>query len=215
MQKEMINILIADDHPVIINSLKYYFKKIPQINIEEIATNGFEVLALLEEKKIDIVLLDAIMPKMDGLKCARLINYYHSNVKVIMYTGYSDNKLVKRLMAYNIKGFLLKSTSMECLHEAIISVNEGNTCIDNSLDENLIDYYNDIEPQCGSLPNISKREKQILEFICLGLSNEEMRIKLGLSIHTIETHRQRLMQKAKRRNVADLVRWSFENELVP
>ena len=93
----MINVLIADDHPLYLDGLKTTFDDVEDINIIDEAVNGLQVIEILKAKTVDIVLLDINMPKMDGIKCAKEIKQNGFNAKIIILTQYNERRFIKKL----------------------------------------------------------------------------------------------------------------------
>lgn len=210
----MINLLVADDHELFIDGLKTALEEATDICIKGAAHNGYEVLKELRKNDYDIVLLDVNMPRMNGIDCARRIFLNKSKTKVLVLSQFGDKKLVEKLAKYNIYGYLLKNSPKEEIIKAIRNIYRGNKYFSEEVSSN--DYY---RTQISSRfdfykCNFSKREKQVLELICKGLINNEIASKLNLSNHSVETFRQRIYVKSGMRNVAELVKWAVENDLV-
>jgi len=209
----LIKILITDDHPIILDGIAHLISSYPQFEIVGKALNGIEALDILKDRDVDIILLDLAMPAMDGIKTSRQIQNFHPKVKVIVYTGYEDTKLVKDLSKYNIMGYLYKSSPSENLALAIETVYGGNKYFDKNIDPGVLKETK-ISVQSQSLPKFSKRETQVLKLICNGYKNREMSEKLELKVNTIETYRARIMAKSKMKNVVTLVKWAIKSGLV-
>ena len=210
----MIKLLVADDHEIFIDGLRSVFHSVEDIVIAATANNGLEVLKTLKNSEVDIVLLDISMPEMDGVECAKKMNTRFPDVKVIILSQFSDEKLVKRLIKYNIKGYLDKSAGKEDILMAIREVFQGGIYYNEQIFDNSehakhrksrFDFFN---------YKLSKREREVLDLICCELSNKEIAERLELSRHTIETIRSRLMTKTGTVNTAGLVKWAIENDMI-
>ena len=118
----MINLIIADDHPIFIDGLKTVLADVPDINITGEAQNGKQVIELLEYKQADVVLLDIRMPEMDGIETAKEIKKRYPHVKIIILTQFGEKCLVKNFMELGVDGYLLKDCSQQDLINAIKTV---------------------------------------------------------------------------------------------
>lgn len=210
----MINVLIADDHDLFIDGLKTALEDATDIYIKGTAHNGYEVIKELKKNDYDIVLLDVNMPRMNGIDCAKKIFNDGPEVKVLILSQFGDKKLVDKLAKYNIYGYLLKSSPKEEIIKAIRNIHNNQKYFSEEVRSN--DYYrNQINSRFDFYKcQFSKREKQVLNLICKGLINSEIAKKLNISIHSVETFRQRIYTKSGMRNVAELVKWAVENDLV-
>lgn len=210
----MINILVADDHEIFLEGLKITLKGNQEICIKDTAINGFQVLEKLKKSDFDIVLLDVNMPDMSGVECARKLNNSQIDTKVIILSQYGDKKLVDRLVKYNIDGYLLKSSGKEELVKAIKDVYQNRFYFSKEVlvnpparknSKSRYDYY-----KC----DLSDRERQVINLVCKGKYNIEIASELRISIHSVETYRQRIMVKSGMRTTAELIKWLVENDLI-
>jgi DNA-binding NarL/FixJ family response regulator len=121
----MVRLLIADDHKVLLDGICSYFSDIDDIEVSATAKNGKQVLQILQERDIDIVLLDINMPELNGIETCKFITKRHTDVKVIALSMYKQASYVKRMRSYGAKGYILKDDSAEEMIKAIYSVNKG------------------------------------------------------------------------------------------
>lgn len=206
----MINILIADDHPIYRDGLITVLCDVDDINIVGEAANGLEVIQALKTKAIDIVLLDINMPIMNGIDCAKEISKNGFNAKIIILTQYNERILVKKLRNY-ISGYLLKDTDKNILVQVIRSVFYNNKCF---FDPKLggIHKGNHTDIFLNSF-NITEREKEVMQLICKEKTSKEIAQILAISSNTVEIFRSRLLTKTGARNMAGLAVWAVENNL--
>jgi DNA-binding NarL/FixJ family response regulator len=210
----MIKLLIADDHKIFIDGIVNALSEAEDIEIVATATNGVGVLEILQHEQVDVVLMDISMPVMHGIECSKKIRDLYPDKRVIILSQFCDERLIKRLMKFNIYGYLVKNSEKEDIIEAIRKVYQGERVFTESSctgEQNLSREY----PKYNAYNyTLSKREKQVLELICNGEKNDVIAEKLSISNHTVETYRSRLMVKSGMRNTAELVKWAFENDLV-
>jgi len=208
----MIRILIADDHQVLLDGLSALFRESDIVDVVDTAANGTIVLKKLAEHEIDIVLLDINMPEMNGVETCREIMRKHSDVKVIAISMYKQSSYVKRMKSYGALGYILKDDSADEMIEAIQAVHSGKEYYSRQLVELL---RNNVLRVPGDLtPKISEREMQVLQLISEGFSNKEICAKLILSVHTVDSHRKRLLSKYNAKNVAELVKKAMDQGIV-
>ena len=211
---EMIKILVADDHQLLIDGIKTTLDSVKEIGIVAEANNGEQVLEKLKETKVDVVLLDINMPVMDGLECCKLISRNFPEAKVIALSQYSEKRFVKRMIKNGARGYVLKDTDREELTEAIEKVNSGETYFSKKLSFDLITNATSKKDKNSKLfPKLSAREHQVLKLICQEYNTQEIADALFISHYTVEGHRTSLLNKSGAKNLVGLVKWAIENEL--
>jgi DNA-binding NarL/FixJ family response regulator len=212
----MINILIADDHQLLIDGIKAALAGSPDISVVGEANNGYQVLERLDAGlPVNIILMDINMPKLDGLNATKLVHKKHPQVKVIALSQYDEKRFVKQMVKNGASGYLLKDSSREVLEEAIKTVQNGESYFCERLSVRLINQELKIEDEANALfPKVTDRELEILRHIGRELSSQEIADKLFISFHTVESHRANLMSKAGVKNTAGLIRWATENDLL-
>lgn len=212
----MINILIADDHQLLIDGIKSALGGTPDISIVAEANNGYQVLEKLDAGvAVDIVLMDINMPKLDGLNATKMVHKRHPHVKVIALSQYDEKRFVKQMVKNGASGYLLKDSSRDVLEKAIRAVHCGENYFADGLSIRLISQELKMEDETNALfPKLTERELEILRLIGNELSSQEIADKLFISFHTVESHRANLMNKAGVKNTAGLVRWATENDFL-
>ena len=209
----MINVLIADDHQLIIDGLKTIMEDAEDIQIVAEAKDGYQVLKVLEETPdIHVILMDINMPKLDGLDCTRQVHKRFPEVKVIALTQYSEKRFVKRMIKNGASGYILKDSERDVLIKAIRTVHEGEKYFCDRLSFQLASQELKMQDTKSLFPKLSERETEILKLICREFSSQEIADQLFISFHTVESHRANLMLKAGAKNTAGLVRWAVEND---
>ncbi len=211
----MINILIADDHQLLIDGIKVTLRDIADFAIVAEALNGYQVIEILESGiEVDVILMDINMPKLDGLECTKMVIKKFPDIKIIALSQYDEKRFVKRMVKNGAFGYLLKDSDKDTLEKAIRQVRSGEKYFCDRLNLRLVEQELKMEDTKSLFPKLTAREIEILNLICKEFSTQEIANKLFLSFHTIESHRANLMQKAGVKNTAGLVRWAVENDFI-
>ena len=211
---EKVRILIADDHEIFRKGLKVILNRLKYVDVIGEAENGNEVVNIVNEQQVDIVLMDIEMPEMNGIEATRKILSIKPDVKIVALTMFNDEQYIQDMLDAGAKGFLLKNINKQILDKAIRTIYEGN----NYYSDELFSFFTrkvageksskDIELE------LTKREKEILQLICEGLSNEEIADKLSISERTVIGHKSNLLAKTNCKNTPILISYSIKNQLV-
>jgi DNA-binding NarL/FixJ family response regulator len=211
----MINLLIADDHPLLIEGIKTALAGTEDINIVAEANNGYQVLEKLDAgTPVDVILMDINMPKLDGLACTKMVTHKYPSVKVIALSQFDEKRFVKQMVKNGASGYLLKDSGKDILEKAIRTVHGGEKYYCERLSIRLINQELKLEDTKSLFPKLTERELEILRLIGKEYSSQEIADKLFISFHTVESHRANLMYKAGVKNTAGLIRWAVENDLL-
>ncbi len=212
----MIDILIADDHQLLIDGIKTTLAGIPDIQVVGEVYNGYQVLEKLDEGlHVDIIFMDINMPKLDGLNCTKMVRKKFPDVKIIALSQYDEKRFVKQMVKNGASGYLLKDAGKDVLEKAIRTVYGGESYFCDRLSIRLISQELKIMDDNNALfPKLTERELEILRLIGKELSTQEIADKLFISFHTVESHRANLMSKAGVKNTAGLIRWATENDFL-
>ena len=176
------------------------------------AKNGIELLDLLEQKNIDLILMDIEMPEMNGIDTTREALKRHPGQKIIALSMYANESYYSEMIDAGAKGFLLKNSSFEDVGHAIGEVLSGNNYFSPEILDAIIRNLN----RKIKRPNLelTDRETEILYHICKGLSNQEIADNLFISKRTVDKHRENLLLKTQSRNTAGLVIYAIKNHIV-
>jgi len=211
---EKINIFIVDDHEIFRNGLKMVLGKLRYANVWGEAANGEEFLKKLEEGLPDIVLLDIEMPVMNGIEAAGTALHKHPELKIIALTMFNEDDYIQSMLDTGVRGFLLKNINKETLDKAIQTVYNGG----NYYSEELFEFFTrqlkkEKEPAKSEI-TFTRREKEILQLLCEGLSNKEIADALFVSERTVLGHKTNLLIKTNCKNSLSLMAYAIKNKLV-
>ncbi|QNO14604.1 response regulator transcription factor [Alkalicella caledoniensis] len=213
MKKEVINVLIADDHDIIRQGLKTIISFQEGLNICGEAENGEKALALVKATSPDVILLDINMPMISGIEVLRNVKD-KTDIKVIMLTIENDRKTIHTAIDIGADGYVLKDTAGTEIINAIRAVSEGEKYIDKTLVSLLFsNIQGNGKKSNGTFENLTKREMEVLCNISKGLSNKEIGSKLFLTEKTVKNYATSLFRKI---NVDDRVQatiFALENNI--
>jgi DNA-binding NarL/FixJ family response regulator len=210
----MTNVLIADDHKMFVDGLKSLLEEEKEIRVVGEAKNGYEVLEICDQEKVDIVIMDINMPEMDGIQASRELLKRHPSVKILGLSMYNDRDYISDILKAGALGYILKNTGKEGLLNAIATLKSGENYLGEEVSKTLLNSFmkNPLVEQMTE--KLSDREKEVLECIATGLTTHEIADKLFISKNTVETHRKNLLYKLKARNTAELVNNAYKQRLI-
>ncbi len=210
-KKIKIRVLLADDHPVVRAGVRSYLATNDRIEIVGEAGDGREALSKAYELQPDIVFMDTFMPHMNGLEAAKQLKQNVPGVKVLMHSVDDSHECVLQMIRSGARGYVLKNGSQEELNLAIEQVNRGDTYFNSESSRRALEQHQLLGNRRGrqAASDLSEREVEVLSRIVEGKSNREIALELGIGVRTIETHRERIMQKLQIRHVAGLIRFAI------
>lgn len=215
MKNEIIKIALVDDHVLFRNGLKLLLSNEPNMSVIIEASDGADFLSQLSAKKHpDIVLMDIGMPNMDGIEATRLAVERMPDIRVIALSMFGEEDYYYRMINAGAKGFLLKNSEISDVKEAIEQVMSGNSYFSQELLCNVIKSFRANKEQVEVMATLSKREQQVLNEICKGLSNQEIADSLFISKRTVDKHRSNLLSKTNSKNTANLILYAIKNKLI-
>lgn len=208
-----LNILLVDDHQIIIDGLRLLINSVEGMLVIGDANNGKEAIELLEVLDTDVVLMDIDMPVMNGLDATKTIKTRHKNIKVLILSMHCDGGMVKELIGIGADGYIMKNASKEELIQAITKVASGQQYFSTDVTLSLLDKNASVSASKLEI-DLTNRELEILKLIADGFSNKEIGEQLFISHRTVDTHRTNLMKKLNVNNIAGLVSFAIKNGLV-
>ncbi|WP_198666854.1 response regulator [Taibaiella helva] len=212
-----IHIAIADDHPMVISGLIALLQPYKHILVLTTHTNAAQLLEGLDYYRPDVLLLDILLPDRTGKDLVPELREKYPDMKILVLTSLDAPSMVTTMMRRGCKGYLLKGAEPETLLEAIEAVAEDKEYIDTSLKEQLMQNMLHFKYQSqskGVVPELTQREKEVLELIAAEYTTREIAEKLFVSYHTAENHRNNLIQKLDVKNTVGLIRVAIQLGLV-
>jgi two-component system, NarL family, response regulator NreC len=210
-----ITVVLADDHAVLRAGLRALLSAEPDIEVVGEAGDGEEAVLLAERLNPDVVVMDISMPRMDGLRATRQLLARQPNARVLILTMHSEDQYLLQVLEAGGAGYVLKNSADTDLLDAIRVVAEGKAYLYPSATKLLLEAYRRGdrvgEPREGVLTD---REEEVLKLTAEGYSNTEIAGRIYLSPKTVDTYRQRIMEKLGLHHRAELVRYALDRGLL-
>lgn len=198
-----------DDHRLFRSGIKYILESSGKYEVIGEAANGFELLELLAYNHPELVIMDLIMPKMNGLEASRIALSRYPNLKIMILSMYGQPEYYNALLDYGIKGYLMKDVDNEVFLIATDKVIAGENYYAQELLQSIMSQSN-----MSNLVKLSHREREILDLISHGLSNLQISKVLNISQRTVERHRSHLLEKTGSKDSVNLVIYALKNKLI-
>jgi DNA-binding NarL/FixJ family response regulator len=211
-----IRVLLADDHQMCRDGFRALIDREPDMCVVAEAANGREAVAQADRCKPDVAVLDVAMPGRNGIDATRALSARLPETGVIGLSMHADRQYVARMLEAGARGYLLKSCASRELIEAIRAVAEGRTFITPSLLEAVVEtcMHGRFETVgLEDLHRLSNREQEVLRWVAEGFSSRQIAEKLGITVRTVDAHRQRVMQKLQIDSVAGLTKYAIRQGL--
>lgn len=216
MSQEKIRVVIADDHAVVRQGIRGVLEEVDEVEVVAEAADGNEVLALMDELKPDLLVLDISMPEKTGLDVTKELRADASEVGVLVLSMHDDPEYVLEAVRAGADGYVLKDVGPAELREALKTVHAGKEYFTDRVTHQLsVALREELERERkrSRVDSLTPREREVLLRVAKGLTNREVAEEFGISPRTVETHRERVMSKLRIRTVAGLTRFVVENEL--
>ncbi len=202
-----LRVLLVDDHTLVRRGLRKVLEATGEIEIVGEVGDGERALEAARQLHPDVVLMDVSLPDMNGIEVTRRIRLEIPDMKVLMLSMHRDDQYVRQSLAAGARGYLLKDADDRDLFTALTAVCHGKTCLDTTLGQAVLER--EFSPDV-----LSAREREILALICGGRTNRDIATTLGLSIHTVETHRRHIIEKLDLHSPAELVRYAMRHGML-
>jgi len=197
----MIKIYIVDDHPTLIEALINVFEDNSEIEIVGSASSGKEALAQVKTVNPDIILLDILMPEMDGVECCSILKKRFPDLKIIALTGEMNSGLLLKMWKQKPDGILIKACGLEELISTIKSVYNGRKVIG----QNVPPFFDVDKEDRGDFPNLTKTELEVLKLLAEGITRQETADRMNRSMYTIEFHCKNILKKFNNNRIDSII----------
>jgi DNA-binding NarL/FixJ family response regulator len=210
-----IRILLADDHKIIREGLRSLLEKQPGMEVVGEVENGRDAVKLARELLPDVMIMDYAMPDLNGVEATREIVAIAPGVKVVALSMHSDRRFVVAMLKAGASGYLLKDCAFEELAHALRAVRANRTYLSPKIADLMIKDYVRLFPstELSVFSLLSSRERQVLQLLSEGKSTKQISADLNVSIKTVETYRQHVMDKLDVHSIAELTKYAVREGL--
>ncbi|MGK0273091.1 MAG: two-component system nitrate/nitrite response regulator NarL [Cocleimonas sp.] len=202
-ETKTINILLADDHPLVQDGLRTRFNDIEDINVIGVANDGEELLEKARLLKPDVVITDISMPKMNGLKATHLLSQELPDINVLILTMHDNKEYIQNAIDSGAKGYILKDKPAAEMIAAVRAINKGDTHFCSTSVKAINPSTDKKDPD-----KLTTREQAILMELLNGLKNKHISEKLNISVRTVECHRGNIYRKLDTHSMTGLIRYA-------
>lgn len=203
-----VKVFIVDDHYMVIEGIRSLLQNETSIEWTGHASNAASCHAFLQQQLPDIILMDINLPDKSGIDLCREVREKYPSVFIIGLSTFNQQSFIQKMLHNGASGYVLKNATQEELLEAIATVAKGKTYLSDEAASSLRKSNN------SEMPVLTRREKEVLELIAEGLTNNEIAAKLFISVTTVDTHRKNLLAKFDARNIAALVKTAVQMQLI-
>ncbi len=212
----MTRIVLADDHPVVRQGLRVLLEAEPDFSVVGEAGDGLETSGLVERLQPDVLVLDLLMPGLDGIEVIRQVRRRTPQTRVVVLSMHSDEAYVLEALGAGAAAYVLKKSTLAELGHAIREAVAGRHYLSPPLSEHAIEAY--LEKAKAALDpyqTLTPREREVLHLVAEGCTNVEVAARLSISPRTVEMHRSHLMRKLDLHTQTDLVRYALQKGILP
>jgi NarL family two-component system response regulator LiaR len=207
-----IRVMTVDDHEILRSGIRFSLGAFDDLELVGEAHSGEEALRLCEKLQPDVVLMDMLMPEMNGVDTTQAIRHRHPDVQVLVLTSFHDQDLVRRAMRAGAVGYLVKGVSADELAEAIRAARGGQSTLSTEAVQALVQATN-TAPTLGA--DLTDREREVLALLAQGLSNAEIAQRLTISLSTVKYHVHGILSKLGAASRAEAAALALKHNLIP
>ncbi len=209
-----IRVVLADDHALVRQALRVILAA-DKIDVVAEADNGHAAVELASKLRPDLVLMDVGMRDLNGIDATRRIRAADPNVRVLGLSMHSSPQFVMGMLDAGASGYVLKTEGYDELHRAVRSVVRGTIYLSPRLAAQVVNTRFRAERGSFRAPSLAPREREVLQLLAEGHSSASIAQKLGISFHTVESHRRNIMRKLNLHSIAELTRYALREGLTP
>jgi DNA-binding NarL/FixJ family response regulator len=213
----MIDVIIADDHHLVRKGIRALLESVPDIRVVGEAATGQEAVELAEKYRPHVAVMDISMPRLDGAQATERILSLNLQTQIVILSMHSDSILAQQLLRQGVKGYLLKHSIADELPLAIRAASQGQVYLSPAISESVLTTLmmpggRDMPEEAGEL--LSAREREVLQLIAEGYTNNAIAEALTISVKTVEKHRANLMAKLDVHDLPGLIRTAIKHGLI-
>ncbi len=212
---DTIQVIIVDDHKLVTDCIGLFLRGAKSIEVVGVAHSGKDALTLLKREKPDVMLVDISMPEMSGIQLTAAVKKKYEGIKVLILSMHSDYNNISEAIDAGADGYVPKDVSSEELVEAITTVFRGKNYFHSTISDEIVKNYASKRQQDDTiLPQLTRRELEVLQLFAEGFNNSEIADKLFLSVRTIESHKNHILQKTNMKNSVELIKFAIKNRII-
>jgi DNA-binding NarL/FixJ family response regulator len=212
----MIRIVIAEDHNLVRQGIRALLEQSGEVQVVAEAATGEEAIRSVKEHQPDVIVMDLSMPRLDGAQAAARIIDMKLPTQVIILSMHADTSMVQQLLRLGVKGYLLKDAVTEELMLAVQSVSQGKLFLSPTISDSVMTML--LSPSDNTVKTsaelLTPREREVLQLVAEGYTNNAIGEMLNISVKTVEKHRSNLMTKLELNDLASLIRESIKLGLI-
>lgn len=213
----MITIGLADDHNVVRQGLRLLLEGEPDLSVVGEAADGLEAVKLVEAERPEVLVVDLMMPGINGLEVSRQVGQRFPDTRVVILSMHDNEAYVLQALRSGAAGYVLKDADGEELVQAVRTVVTGRRYLSSALSERALDAYvqKAQEAPLEAYETLTTREREVLHLAAEGMTNAQIAERLVISPRTVEVHRRNLMRKLSLHKQADLIRFALQQGIIP
>jgi DNA-binding NarL/FixJ family response regulator len=208
---EKIRIVLADDHPIVLDGLRNLIRAEPDFELVGEAASGLSALKIIREQRPDVAVLDISMPELNGIVLSRRLAAEMPGLRLLVLTLHEDRAYLNQALEAGVRGYVLKRSAVENLVQAIRAVLVGGLYIDPAIVGRVFEskqVNKRLTARKGVAPALTDREADVLKMAALGFTNKEIASRLDVGVKSIETYKARGLEKLGLKTRAELVRYA-------
>jgi DNA-binding NarL/FixJ family response regulator len=213
-EEQILQLMIVDDHQMLIDGLKSMLRKEKSIQIVAMANNGLEALKILRSgAEINFIITDINMPEISGTELAKIVKTEFPEIKILVLSMFNDSAIVSEIMNVEAEGYILKNAGKQELISAIYKIANNGTYYSSEVISELMKDFKQTKIITENNKSLSQREIEILKLIVQENTTNQIAEKLFISPRTVDTHRKNILQKTNTKTLVGLIKFAFENKL--
>jgi DNA-binding NarL/FixJ family response regulator len=212
----MVRIVLVDDHPIVLHGLRSVLQSVEDFEIVGEALSSAAGLELVKQQHPDLLVLDVVLPGIDGLELARQVQSAARDTRIVIFSLHASDVYVRTALSRGASAYVLKNSDASELVHAIREVMAGRRYLSKVLTERAVDAYLHAANETLAYPieMLTTRESQVIQLVAAGKSNVDIAQQLGISPRTVETHRSNVMRKLGLKTHADLLRYAIQQQMI-
>ena len=208
---QVIQVMLVDDHNVVRSGLDTFLRAYDDLELIGEAKNGLEALSLCRKKKPDVILMDLMMPEMDGIAATRAILADYPDIKIIAMTSFEEEELVQGVLSAGAMGYLLKNVTADDLAKAIRDAVSGRSTLSPEAAKALIQAT---RPTKQPSFDLTEREREVLNLVVQGHSNQQIADALVISVATVKAHISSILSKLQVSSRSEAIAYAIKHKIV-